>query len=444
MNKKAIRAAMIGSCAVLAMGATQAFADTNDELKAEIAAQRARLEALEKKLEATARAAQDAQVQAQQAKAQQAQAQPSASVQGLTFASGSSAITLYGLLDITASTIDHADAAGHRKTGYQTAWFSGNRWGITGKHDLGVGGLKAIFKLESEYILNTGEMDTPGVLFNRDAWLGFESDDLGKLTFGRQNTLARDFSQNYGDTYGSANVTLDEGGWTNNNNFKQLIFYAASATSTRYDNGVVWKKKFGDNWVAGLGYQFGSPAVVGQPWKNTSEAAGLAFNGGMFNISGYYDQANVNGLKHKSASIGGNVQLDVVRLNAGYFHYTADQGALGSTVGARKDNAYTVSAKLAPQGKMDYELGYQVLKAENAGYSGSGNTLTPFTNTLGVTTVGTGDKKTVYTSIFYHFDKQAEVYFAADHMTLTNGYKLAVTNSAKSQTEAGIGMRFKF
>ncbi len=444
MNKKAIRAAMMGSCAVLAMGATQAFADTNDELKAEIAAQKARLEALEKKLDATARAAQDAQAQAQQAKAQQAQTQPSNSAQGLTLASGGNAVTLYGLLDITVSSVDHADAAGHRKVGYQTAWFSGNRWGITGKHDLGVGGLKAIFKLESEYILNTGEMDTPGVLFNRDAWLGFESDDLGKLTFGRQNTLARDFSQNYGDAYGSANVTLDEGGWTNNNNFKQLIFYAGSATGTRYDNGAVWKRKFGDNWVAGFGYQFGSPAVLGQPSRNTSEAAGLAFNGGMFNVSGYYDQANVNNLKHKSASIGGNIQLDIVRLNAGYFHYTAEQGAAGSTVGSRKDNAFTVSAKLAPQGKMDYELGYQVLKADNAGYSGSGNTLSPYANTLGVTTVGTGDKKTVYTSIFYHFDKQAEVYFAADHMTLTNGYKLAVTNGAKSQTEAGIGMRFKF
>lgn len=444
MNKKAMRVAMVGSCAMLALGANPAFADTNDELKAEIAAQRVRLEALEKKLDATTRAAQDAQVQAQQAKAQQAQAQPSASTQGLTYASGNSAITLYGLLDITASTVDHANAAGARKTGYQTAWFSGNRWGITGKHDLNAGGLKAIFKLESEYILNTGEMDTPGVLFNRDAWLGFESDDLGKLTFGRQNTVARDFSQNYGDSYGSANVTLDEGGWTNNNNFKQLIFYASSATGTRYDNGLVWKKKFGSNWVAGVGYQFSSPAVVGQFSRNTSESAGLAFNGGMFNVSGYYDQANVNGLTHKSASIGGNIQLDIVRLNAGYFHYTADQGAAGSTVGSRKDNAYTMSAKIAPPGKMDYEIGYQVLKAENAGYSGSGNTLTPFTNTAGVTTVGTGDKKTVYASIFYHFDKQAEIYFAADRMSLTNGYKLAVTNGFRDQTEVAAGMRFKF
>jgi predicted porin len=70
--------------------------------------------------------------------------------------------------------------------------------------------------------------------------------------------------------------------------------------------------------------------------------------------------------------------------------------------------------------------------------------VTPFTSTAGVTTVGSGDKKTVYTSFFYHFDKQAEVYIAADRMKLSGGYKLAVVNGFKDQTEVGVGMRFKF
>jgi predicted porin len=80
-----------------------------------------------------------------------------------------------------------------------------------------------------------GSADDSNAAFGRDAWIGIQNDALGKLTFGRQNTVPRDFAQNYGDPYGSANVTLEEGGWTNSNNFKQLIFYAGSATGTRYN-----------------------------------------------------------------------------------------------------------------------------------------------------------------------------------------------------------------
>lgn len=170
-------------------------------------------------------------------------------------------VTLYGLIDTTISTVNNTNAAGARTTGFQVPWFSGSRWGLTGKEDLG-GGTSAIFKLESEFETPTGNMDTPGVLFNRDAWVGLSSESLGKLTFGRQNAIARDISGIYGDPYTSEKVGLDEGGYTNVNNFKQLIFYAGSATGTRMNNGVVWKKMWGGRFLTALGYQFGE--VPGQ------------------------------------------------------------------------------------------------------------------------------------------------------------------------------------
>lgn len=85
-----------------------------------------------------------------------------------------SAVTLYGLIDTTISTVSNTNAAGARTTGFQVPWFSGSRWGLTGKEDLG-GGTSAIFKLESEFETPTGNMDTPGVLFNRDAWVGLSN-----------------------------------------------------------------------------------------------------------------------------------------------------------------------------------------------------------------------------------------------------------------------------
>jgi len=350
-------------------------------------------------------------------------------------------VDLYGLLDITLSSVSNGFASGQHKTNFQTPWFSGPRWGVIGKRALPEGAPNLIFKLESEFLLDTGEMDTPGVLFNRDAWVGFQGDTMGKLTFGRQNTLARDFAQNYGDPYNSTGtVSLDEGGWTNTNNFKQLIYYAASATGTRYDRGIVWKKQFG-SFVGGAAYQFSSPPVAGQQSQNSTQAAALAWNGGVFNVSGYFNHADTNGFKHKSWSLGGNAALgSMVRVYGGYFDYKADQAVIGS----RKDKAWTASVRFAPPGKLDYEAGWVNIKADNAGLSGSGFVLNPYANTSGVTTGVSGKKQTLYGSIFYHFDRSTELYLAADHMSTKDGWKDPRSFGANSQNEIAVGIRTRF
>ncbi len=347
-------------------------------------------------------------------------------------------VTVYGLIDTTISTVNNANAAGQRLTGFQVPWFSGSRLGFQGKEDLG-SGLKTIFRLESEYVTTTGEMDTPGVLFNRDAWVGLQSDSLGKLTFGRQNALGRDVAAQYIDTYGSDRVSTNEGGGSNTNNFKQLIFYAGSATGTRLNNGVVWKKLFSNGLFTGLAYQFGE--VPGSFARNTTETAALGYNGANFSVSSFATQANINAQTHRSYSLGGAYVFGMMRLNAGYFHYTADQGALGQ----RKDDAYTVSTKFKPAGAFDYELGYQVMKANNAAYNAAGtSTLNAFADTSTATTVGTGKKSTLYGSVFYHLSKRTELYVAADYMKLRNGYRVASANGFSNQTELAAGMRTRF
>jgi predicted porin len=361
---------------------------------------------------------------------------------GFTIKAADGTLTVYGLIDGTIGTQDNMDASGARQTGFRTAWFSGNRWGFLTRHGVGEG-LAIISKLEGEYTVANGAFDTNNVIFNRDAWLGFDSDVAGQFTFGRQNTLARDFAQNYGDAYGSAGVRMDEGGWTNTNNFKQLIYYAAGYNGgTRVDNGMNWKKKFGD-FLVGAAYAMGNQ--TGQFSKNGTACVGAAWNGGPFNISGYYTQANNSNNVQKAYAIGGNIQpITLVRVNAGVFGYSADQNA---ALGKRTDLAWTVSAKLSPAPVYDVELGYVSMHAKNAAQSGTGasaNTLNPFKDASTATVAGDGTRATIYASAFYHLSKRAEVYLAGDYLSVKDNYKVAATNGHSNQTEFVTGMRYKF
>ena len=427
--------------------ATPVFADEIADLKAEIVAQkqaaeaqRARLDALEQKLNGV----QQQQATMTKAVVTTAGALPAGATytegDGLSISSPRGNVTIYGLIDVSYVHQNHADASGNSLNTPRVAWFSGNRWGITGKRAMGDSSVNAIFRLESEFENQTGNMDTAGTLFNRDAWVGVESDTLGKITLGRQNAIGRDpiASAIYGDPYGPAAPSLEEGGYTNNNNFKQLIFYAGSATGTRLNNGVVWKKDFGSGLFAGASYQFGG--IAGDFSSGSSETLALAYKGGAFNLAGFVTAAKVAGLADCSYSIGGNYTFGMVRLNAGAFHYSAEQGALGE----RRDNAYTVSAKFAPAGKMDYELGYQNMKASNAAVNGGGNVLNAFANASTAKATATGSRATLYASVFYHFDKITEVYIGADYLKLKDGYKVGSTNGFPSQTEVALGLRTRF
>jgi predicted porin/uncharacterized coiled-coil protein SlyX len=445
MNKTVLVTAITAAFAI----ATPAFASAVSDLQAEItaqkeaaAAQKARLDALEQKLNA---------MQQQQAAAPPPAPPMSSAPSGVSFEQGkglsyntpNSSVTLYGLIDVSYVHTNNANGTGANVTSPRVAWFSGNRWGFTGRRAMGDSGLNAIFRLEAEFESQTGNDDTPGTTFNRDSWVGVESKGFGKLTLGRQNAIARDpiSSAIYGDPYGPAAPSLDEGGYSNNNNFKQLIFYAGSATGTRINNGVVWKKDFGNGLFTGLQYQFGG--IPGDFSDGATETASLAYAVGDYNLAGFATQAKVAGLTNKSYSVGGNYQMGIVRVNAGVFHYTAQQGALGA-LGNRSDNAYTLSTKIAPDGKLDYELGYQNMKARNAAVNGGGNVLNAFANASTATAKVTGSRATLYASAFYHFDKITEVYVAGDYLKLKDGYKFGATNGFKSQTELALGLRTRF
>ena len=440
-RKLILMSAALGLASVTAQGQST---DQLQQALAQAQAAAAQAQAAAKQAQAALEQALAAADRAKQSSVAATAAAPSASTGALTVSSGANSATLYGLIDVTLVHKTKANAAGQAVTAPPVAWFSGNRWGLTGSHATsgGADAIKAIFRLESEFEYQTGNMDTPGTIFNRDAWLGIESNTLGKLTFGRQNALARDpaASASYGDPYGSAKASVEEGGYSNTNNFKQLIYYAGSSTGTRINNGVVWKKAFSNGFVGGAAYSFGT--TVGSFGTGSSMTGSLAYNGDGFTVAGFVTDANIANLTHKTFSIGGNVQvMPMLRLNAGYFDYTAQQT---TALGERKDKAWTLSAKLTPAGDFDYELGYQVMSAKNAGLTGSGYVQNAFSDTHAISATATGDRKTVYGSAFYHLDKVTEFYVAFDHLSTSGGYLAAQANGFKSQDELAVGMRYKF
>ena len=485
MKKFAMRASAL---AVLAL-CQPVFANEIDDLKAEIAAQKAaeaaqkaRLDALEQRLNA---------VTSQQATAP-AKA-PVAVNKALAHRPERHEDRRRAGRRLAVRQRQHQPAhlrpdRGHRKPRqppdggrrldhrHQVAWFSGNRLGFDADHALAIGdqiglpGLKVISKLETEFELPTGDMDTSDVFFNRDAWMGFYSEDLGKITIGRQNTLTRDFTATWGDPYGGADVGLKEGGYSNVNNFKQFIFYSGGANGTRLNSAIEWKKKFGEHIVAGLGFAFGSQGAGGSGdvgnggstpgdfKKGQTQEASIALNSlavgpGLLSANLSYDRANVNDLIHQSTLVGGNYRLGMFRVNGGFVHYTAEQG-VGNSAGTRTDNSWTVSMSLLPTPENELALGFNEMKGRHAGFNGGGNILNPFGSTAGVASVADGSKKAVYASWMYHVDKQVDVYLAGDHFKVDGGWVLGdaqgngnhfgAGHAYSGETEVAVGARYKF
>ena len=128
-------------------------------------------------------------------------------------------------------------------------------------------------------------------------------------------------------------------------------------------------------------------------------------------------------------------------MNTDYYNYTALQAP---GLGDRKDTAWTPSTKLPSGGAFDCELGYQVMSANNASVDGLGCVQNAYSDTSAIHATATGDRRTVYGSVFYHLDNVTESYLAFGHLNTTDGYLAAQANGAKSQNEPGLRMRYKF
>ena len=97
-------------------------------------------------------------------------------------ASAQSTVTMYGILDayVASNSVDTGTGS-VSTTHVGSGAVNGSRWGMKGSEDLG-GGLKANFKLESGFSIDTGASGQ-GALFGRQALVGL-SGGFGAVSFG--------------------------------------------------------------------------------------------------------------------------------------------------------------------------------------------------------------------------------------------------------------------
>jgi predicted porin len=102
-----------------------------------------------------------------------------------------------------------------------------SRMGFRGAEDLG-NGLSANYVLELGTKIDTGEIDTAGTIFNRQAFVGLKNAAIGALTVGRQYTP-------YYVTLGSI---ADPFGTSYAGNIKNL--FPTAGNNTRTSNTVLY------------------------------------------------------------------------------------------------------------------------------------------------------------------------------------------------------------
>ena len=390
---------------------------------------------------------------------------------------GTTSLGLYGLIDLTIASSSsggpnanpRTDTGGgsnssygvtnKRWTGLDVSWMNGNRWGFNGSHVLDAEtGTKLIMRLESEFELPTGNFDggfSAPIIFNRDAWIGFASPTIGKLTFGRQDSPGRDINMIWANPFSTARNGYDEGGWMNNQTMYQLMEYSGSPTGNRWDSAMVWKKDWG-GVVSYAGVQFAglqdtSPASggtdvvdTGHGLHTTQQTVGLGYNSDddLWHANAAGTFANYDGYRKSVYSAGGNVRpAKWLRLNGGFIRADIAQPA---AVGKRTDDTWTLSAQIYPGGKFDYALAYYSVDAHNAGLSSGGTTLQPFDLTNGVTAAASGHWNTVYGAAFYRFDRQTDFYLAFDYSKTDGGYVAPYFQGHPSFNQVGAGVRYFF
>ncbi|MGF6722235.1 putative porin [Paraburkholderia sp. GAS41] len=190
-------------------------------------------------------------------------------------ASAQSSVTLYGIADTALQYI--SNVGGH------ALFQEGNThapdiWGIRGIEDLG-GGLRAVFDLQNEFLLNNGQALVPGTLFNRKSYVGLQSNTYGTLTLGHQPSFMYDILASYQTPYVLGNIlSLHEGNLDEVANFFQ------------FNNAVKYVSPTIGGFSSGAEFAFGN--VAGNFGESRDYSFFVQYKGGPLGLAATYANEN--------------------------------------------------------------------------------------------------------------------------------------------------------
>ena len=348
MQKHPINLAVLTCFGSLALSAP-AMAAPLDDLRAEIQAQKTRLEKLEELLQATAATAAVATKKAEAATKAVAEAPVATKSKGLAMPDG---LTIYGIIDAGVEVGDYGRGA---KTRIQSGLGSASRLGFKGERGFG-DDLSAYFQLEAGVSVDNGQntghssnVSNPGAgtassaapnttgvaIFSRNTFVGLNSKKFGDLHFGR------DYAPIYSITSTSDPFTI--GGatafrlWSSAaaSRFDNAVFYA-TPTFAGIQGKVAYSAGMENNSTSDVGVTGGTPgnSATGPKDEGKGVSASLTYtNGPLFVGAGYLSfqrtgtvtaPASEN-VERSAWNVAATYNLGIAKLYGQYLHGTDTQ-----------------------------------------------------------------------------------------------------------------------
>lgn len=242
-------------------------------------------------------------------------------------------VTVYGLID-AGIVSEHGGKAGSLNK-LSGGVGSSSRLGFRGTEELG-SGLAAVFVLETGFKTDTGEVDTAGSLFNRQAFVGLKSANLGTVTVGRQYTPWYTTLSQVADPFAAGLA----------GSAKNL--FPAAGVNTRTSNTVLYATPNFSGVSAEAAYSVGEQAGDSTAGRQFGLAVGYAngpLNARLAYNSRNSDVAAAGTTAAVSRDLGTNILL-AVNYNFGiakaYFAYGKDKGFNSAVL--PNSTAYTTAA----------------------------------------------------------------------------------------------------
>jgi predicted porin len=316
---------------------------------------------------------------------------------GASFAQSS--VTLYGVVDASLARVTQTNQPS------QTYMLSGavatSVWGLKGSEDLG-GGLKANFKLEQSFNVDTGAAGGSG--FNREAWVGF-SGGFGEVKLGKVSSAYNDSEGAAGAVFGSGAVGPIG-----------VVFESDIQENSRPVNTIYYATPTFSGFNASVSYSLDEKSVTGTEVKSF----GVAYAGGpLFASLGYQTQK----------AFGATTEVQLTQLNATYDLGVAKLlGALGNV-----SNSNAVNGDKAKEWQIGVDVPLSTALTLSVGYADSKHTFAS----------GAADDKHTAFSIggAYSLSKRTTAYVAAETDKFDYG-NAAATDVTTNRYAVGVIHKF--